>query len=61
MQSWDPYPLLPPSVAGFSPSPPAHPVVSFQHLQHYVSQNSTREMNTADRPVPGKCKDGWYD
>lgn len=52
------YPLLPPSAAGSSPSPPAHPVASFQHPQHHVSRNSTLETNTADPPVPGKHKNG---
>lgn len=52
----DSYPLLPPSVAGSSPSPPAHPVASYQHPQHYVSRNSTLEMNIVDPPVPRKYK-----
>lgn len=53
----DSYPLLPPSVAGSSPSPPAHPVASYQHPQHYVSRNSTLEMNIVDPPGPRKYKD----
>lgn len=57
MLFWDSYLLLPPSAAGSSPSPPAHPVASSQHPQHYVSQNSTLEMNRVDPPVPRKYKD----
>lgn len=54
---WNSYPLLPSSAARSSPSPPARPVASSQHPQHYVSRNSTLEMNTADPPVPRKHKD----
>lgn len=55
--SWDSYLLLPPFAAGSSPSLSAHPVVSSQHPQHYVSRNSTLEMYRADPPVPTKYKD----